>query len=96
MVNREYIITFLQKHKIFLQQSFGVKRIALFGSFAREEEHSRSDIDIVVDMTPSFEKFFGLKRFLEENFQRNVDLQLEKSMRRYIRKKIQKDMIYVE
>ena len=44
------IISSLKKKKQYLYDNFGVTRIGIFGSFAREENTVSSDLDIVVEM----------------------------------------------
>ncbi len=95
MISKNQIITFLKENKQEIQDKYKVKKIALFGSFARDEATKESDIDILVDMAPSFDNFFDLKYFLEDEFKTTVDLGKEKNMRLFIKNKIQKDLIYV-
>ena len=95
MTNKNQIITFLKQNKKQIQEKYKVNKIALFGSFARDEATKDSDIDILVDMKPSFDNFFDLKYFLEDEFKTTVDLGKEKNMRLFIKNKIQEDLIYV-
>ena len=95
MTNKNQIITFLKQNKRQIQEKYKVNKIALFGSFARDEANQDSDIDILVDMSPSFDNFFDLKYFLEDEFKTTVDLGKEKNMRLFIKNKIQEDLIYV-
>jgi len=95
MINKQFILKFLKDNKQQLKENYDVKRIGLFGSFSREEENIDSDIDILVDMPSSFNKFFDLKYFLEDNFKRDVDLGMTNSMRSFIKKRIEKDILYV-
>jgi predicted nucleotidyltransferase len=95
MVNKEYILKFLKQNKHKIQNDYKVNKIALFGSYARDEATENSDIDILVDMVPSFDNFFDLKYFLEDEFKTKVDLGKEKNLRLYIKNKIQEDLIYV-
>ena len=95
MKTKNQIITFLKQNKQQIQEKYKVHKIALFGSFARDEANENSDIDILVDMIPSFDNFFDLKYFLEDEFKTTVDLGKEKNMRLFIKNKIQEDIIYV-
>ena len=95
MINKQFILRFLKDNKEQLKEKYDVKKIGLFGSFSREEENVDSDIDILVDMPSSFNKFFDLKYFLEDNFKRDVDLGMTNSMRSFIKKRIEKDILYV-
>jgi predicted nucleotidyltransferase len=95
MYTKDQILKFLKQNKKLIQDKYKVKSIALFGSFARDEATQNSDIDILVDMMPSFDNFFDLKYFLEDEFKTTVDLGKEKNMRLFIKDKINKDLIYV-
>ena len=58
-------------------QAFGVRSLSLFGSFAREEQVSGSDVDLLVEFEPSgktYENFLALAEFLETVLLRPVDL----------------------
>lgn len=58
-------------------KSFGVTGLSLFGSSARGENTSASDLDFVVEFEKkSFDSYMDLKLFLEELFDRPVDLVL--------------------
>jgi len=92
---KNQIITFLKQNKQKIKDNYKVNKIGLFGSFARDEATQNSDIDILVDMAPSFDNFFNLKYFLEDAFKTKVDLGKEKNMRLFIKNKIQEDLIYV-
>ncbi len=95
MVNKQFILKFLKENKQQLKEKYDIKQIGLFGSFSREEENIDSDIDILVDMPSSFNNFFDLKYFLEENFKRDVDLGMRSSMRSFIKKRVEQDILYV-
>jgi len=95
MKSKEEIIAILSKYKKIIQDKYKVRKIAIFGSYAREEATSNSDIDIVVDMPSSFDNFFDLKYFLEEKLNSKVDLIKEKNLRVFIKKRIQNDLIYL-
>ena len=56
---------------------YGVKKIGLFGSYARNEQEIVSDIDILVEFErgkKAFDNYMDLKFFLEELFSYKVDL----------------------
>lgn len=59
----------------FLRKKFGVKRIALFGSFAKGKAKRGSDVDLLVEFSrPIGFEFFELGDYLERLLGRNVDL----------------------
>jgi len=68
------IIETLKKQKSVLKK-YMVKRIGLFGSFARGDQTDKSDIDFVVEFEkPSFDNFMDLSFYLEDLFGRKVDI----------------------
>ncbi len=80
-----------------LEEKFGIKQIAVFGSFARDEAIDNSDIDIAIVEMKRKNGFLvaRAKRFISEKLGREVDIGLYSAMNPYIKKCIQKDMIYV-
>ncbi len=76
MLSSDKILAVISENKQAMYR-FGVKRIGLFGSYVRSEETSSSDVDILVEFAEgqkSFDNYMGLKFFLEEIFERKVDL----------------------
>ncbi|MFH1361166.1 MAG: nucleotidyltransferase family protein [bacterium] len=68
------IVETLRKQKSVLKK-YMVKRIGLFGSFARGDQTEKSDIDFVVEFEkPSFDNFMDLSSYLEGLFGRKVDI----------------------
>jgi len=96
-MTREEILVFLREKKTFLAQNFGVLSIALFGSYARGDAKEQSDIDIAVELKSDnkFMNFFGLKYYLEEHLNKEIDLGIESTIKPAVKESIQKDMIYV-
>ena len=94
-MTKELILDYLTTHKAFLQEQFNVKKIGLFGSYAKEQQTSQSDIDIIVDMPSSFDNYYALKELLEKELGAKVDLGLEKSIRKLIKEKIAHEVLYV-
>lgn len=65
---------------------FGVERLSVFGSFARGKPDDQSDVDILVEFQSgrtSFDNFLALAEFLEELFERKVDLLTPDSLNPY-------------
>jgi len=72
----------------------GVKKIALFGSFARCQESPESDIDILVEFKDSV-SLLGLARLereLSERLASNVDLLTPASISPYIMENIREEL----
>jgi uncharacterized protein len=96
-VKKQKAIELLSKIKPELQQRFGVTRLSLFGSTARDTSTQSSDIDILVDFDgPSTSKrFFGVQFLLEDTLGCAVDLVTEKALRPELRPYIEKERIVV-
>jgi len=76
MLTADGILGALAEHRERIR-SLGVRRIGVFGSFARGDEHEESDIDILIEFEEggrSFDTYMDLKFFLEDLFGRRVDL----------------------
>jgi predicted nucleotidyltransferase len=68
-------------------RSLGVRRLALFGSFARSEAGPESDVDLLVQFAPgqkSFDRFMRLCDLLEERLARRVELVTTEALSPYI------------
>ncbi len=91
-LNKTIIYEDLQKNKATLEQ-YGVKQIGLFGSFVRDKGTDESDIDFLVDFEPgkkTFKNFMDLAFFLEELFQRKVEVLTRQGLSPYIGPRILK------
>ena len=68
MHSRDEILALLLAHRDELQRDFGVERIALFGSAARNDSGPDSDIDVLVDIPGALTLFqlVALRLRLEE------------------------------
>jgi predicted nucleotidyltransferase len=65
----------------------GVHRLALFGSFARGEQHAASDVDLLVEFEPerkTYDNFFAVCELLEETLHRRVELLTPESLSPHI------------
>lgn len=94
-MDRKTIINFLKSNKDFLKKEYQVEKIGLFGSYAKQNQSSTSDIDLLVRMPPNFDKYYDLKEYLENNLNCSIDLALEKNIRVLVKLRIQDEIIYV-
>ena len=87
----------LAKLKPELAERYGVTRLALFGSTARNEAGSNSDIDIVVafDGPATSKRYFGVQFDLEDALGHTVDLVTEKAVRPELRTYIEREAVDV-
>lgn len=91
------ILMFLKEHKQELSEKFGLTKIGLFGSYARDEATEESDIDIVVELKrPNLLILSNLQQTLKELLHKSVDvIRLREKMNPYLKQQINKDAIYV-
>ena len=91
---REGILAILQQNRETIR-SYGVRRLGLFGSYARGEATKASDLDFVVEFeTKSFDAYMNLKEFLEGLFGRRVDLVLADAIKPRLRATILEEAVH--
>lgn len=96
-LHRESILAMLAANKPVLA-SYGVNRIGLFGSYVRNQATAQSDIDLLVDIQKekkTFSNFLSLNHFLENLFDKKVELVTTQSLSPYIGPHILKTVEYV-
>lgn len=76
---------------------YGVKKAAIFGSFARGEAKKNSDIDILVEIKEevSLLDFIGLKFEIEDALGRKVDLVEYNTLKPFIRERALKEQLAI-
>ena len=75
ILTRENITNILSEKSGYLAETYGVKRIGLFGSYAKGTYTETSDIDIIVEFeTPLGFKFINFADYLEEILGKPVDV----------------------
>lgn len=95
---KKVLATLIHK-KRFLFDEFGVIDLAVFGSYAKNEQKKDSDIDIYVVLKKeykTFDNFMDLKFYLEELLSnKRVDLVIKDSIRRELKPKIIMEAVHV-
>mgnify|MGYP003590665961 CR=1 FL=1 len=93
----EEIIRIISQSEIKIR-SFGVRRLGIFGSFIKGTNTESSDIDILVNFedVPKIAKaYFGLKFYLEDLLNMEVDLCRDKDIRIELKDEIMKSVKYI-
>lgn len=91
------VLTLLRQHETILEERFGVKRIGIFGSFVRGEERPDSDVDVLVVFQKeeeTFDHYMDCKFYLEDLFDRKVDLVIEDTIKNRLKEPILSEVIY--
>ncbi len=92
------IMEFLQQNTDVLHK-FGVKNIALFGSYTKDQAARKSDIDLLVEFKPgnkTFDNYMDLKFYLEDNLNKDVDLVTKDSLKEELKSQILGSAKYVK
>jgi predicted nucleotidyltransferase len=99
MITKETILQFLENHIQDLKLNYHISSIGLIGSFARDNQNDKSDIDLLVEFEPGTEDLFNiklkLKHYLKSTFNRDIDICREKYLKPYIKDYVLKEVIYV-
>ena len=87
-MTRDTILAAVETHRDQLRE-FGIRELALFGSYARGDAGPESDIDFLVEFERvSFDGYMGLKEFLESLFGKRVDLVIKSAIKTRLRERI--------
>jgi predicted nucleotidyltransferase len=98
MTTREDILVRLQKNKPSLSR-LGVSSIGLFGSYSRNEQSSKSDIDLLIDFEPeqeNYDNYMAVYDIVENLFSdEKVEVVTKNGLSKYIGSEILKHVVYV-
>ena len=96
-LNRDRILSLLKVYYLYNKDKYGIERIGLFGSFARDEAKADSDVDIIISLAkPNLLAYSIISRQLQTIFGRSVDLISSKALLKdSFRANLEKEVIYV-
>ena len=96
-MHRSDALKILEQYKSDYSDQYGIVRIGLFGSVARDEATGQSDVDVVVETkTPNLFNLVHIKEKLEELFHTHVDIvRYREKMNPYLKSRIEKEAVYV-
>ncbi|MGH2457831.1 MAG: nucleotidyltransferase family protein, partial [Chloroflexota bacterium] len=94
LMRRRDVLRILSEHRARID-AFGVGSIAIFGSVARDEAATESDVDVLVEFERpvGYFEFFDLEQYLEQILGCKVDLFTANSLREDIRAEVLKEAI---
>jgi predicted nucleotidyltransferase len=94
-MRRDEVLRRLREHRAEVER-FGVSRLGVFGSVARDEAREDSDIDVLVEFSQpvGLFEFLRLDFYLEELLGRRVDLVTPDALRAKLRERILREAIY--
>ena len=96
-MGKQEIIKIIRNIKPEMESHYGVQRLGLFGSYVREKQSKRSDIDILVTFNRDIDlfDFLDLREYLEGQLSIKVDLVMESALKPAIGKRILSEVEYV-
>ena len=96
-MQRNKALEMLRQLKPQLSEKFGVERLALFGSTARDTATDDSDLDVLVRFSgaPDSDNYFGTLFLLEDLSGCEIDLVMEDAVRKELKPYIYRDLIDV-
>ena len=95
-MKRDEVLSIVVAHQKALKE-FGVKSLELFGSVARDEADSASDVDFLVEFSSpvGLFQFSRVRLYLENILGCSVDLGTKKALRQHLREPVVKDAIRI-
>jgi hypothetical protein len=96
-MKRDVVLQLLKQKNAEMERNFGVKSLLLFGSVARNQATSASDVDLLVEFNRPVGYFglFALQDYLENLLGCPVDLGTPDSLKPYIRERVMGELIRV-
>jgi len=97
VLDRSKILEVLREIKPSLQEKYGVTRLGIFGSVARDEATETSDVDVVMEMeNPNLFMRVHIKEELEEALDKPVDvIRYRERMNTFLKNRIDLEAVYV-
>jgi len=95
-MKREQALKLLREHKQEFEDRYGVTRLGIFGSVARDQAVDSSDVDVVVEMAPDMFARVNLKEELESILNTQVDVvRYWRRMNHHLKNRIDREAYYV-
>ncbi|WP_291322508.1 nucleotidyltransferase domain-containing protein [Desulfonatronospira sp.] len=96
-MNRNNIFNTIKKYREESGDELGILRIGVFGSLAKGQENSASDIDVVVDLNKQdLFRIIGIKQDLEDILGLKVDvISYRPGMNKFLKERIDQEAVYV-
>ena len=78
-------------------KALGVQSVAVFGSTARDEANTKSDIDVLIEFSEraTFDRYMEVKFLLENSLGKPVDLVTQGALKPRMRPQVEQEAIYV-
>lgn len=96
-MGKSEIINIIKSSKSEMESRYGVRQVGLFGSYVKERQRKKSDIDILVSFSRDIDlfDFLDLREYLENKLSAKVDLVMASALKPAIGKRILAEVEYV-
>ena len=96
-MNSSEVVSLISTRSDCIRRGFGVRSLSLFGSVARGEGTESSDTDFLVEFegAATYDRYMGLKLYLEDILGCPVDLVTSKGARGFLRRSLEQEAIRV-
>jgi len=96
MLDKTRILHILKDVKKDIKSKYKVKSIGIFGSYVKDMQKDSSDIDFLVEFERGADlfHFMGLIFFLEEKFNRKVDVISKPALKEDLKENILQEVVY--
>ena len=98
MTTKDYIISTIKNNRQSLNR-LGIRKVGLFGSYSRNEQSVKSDIDILIDFKPemeNFDNYMAVCDIFEQLFKNEkVEIVTINGLSPYIGPRILNEVVYV-
>jgi predicted nucleotidyltransferase len=94
-INEATVLDVIRERQPEIADRFTVRRIGVFGSFARGTAGPESDVDILVEFhEPTFDNYMDLKFYLEDILNHQVDLVIHDAVKPRLKRIIEQEVEY--
>lgn len=96
-MKREQVLRILKDNKTALAERYGIASLFLFGSTARDEAGTASDVDLLVEFSRPIGlfEFVALRQQLESLLGCPVDLGTRRSLKPHLSEEVMREIIHV-
>ena len=93
MKTRDQILNFLAQNKKLFRDKFHIVRIGLFGSYARGDQNSDSDLDLLVEFEDNTQDLYDLKLQIKDFFKTSLGIEVDICREKYIKARIKSSIL---
>jgi predicted nucleotidyltransferase len=90
---RDQILDFLAQNKKLFRDKFHIVRIGLFGSYARGDQNSDSDLDLLVEFEDNTQDLYDLKLQIKDFFKTSLGIEVDICREKYIKARIKSSIL---